>query len=62
MVFLYDIIEMLNRDNADYNIKRVLEVEIENKIKNEPIIDCEENGEYIFIKSKHYIIQIKIQK
>lgn len=58
MVFLYDIIEMLIRGNAEYNIRTVFE----DKIKNEPIIDCEENDEYIFIKSKHYIIQIKKQK
>ena len=58
MFLIYDIIEMLNRGNADYKIKEVLKDEI----KNEPIIACEENGEYIFVKSKHYIIQIKIQK
>ena len=54
MITIYNIIEMLNGGNADYSINEVLE--------DEPIIDCEENGGYIFIKSKHYIIQIKIQK
>ena len=39
-----------------YNIFEML------NLKDEPIIDCEENGEYLFIKSKHCIIQIKIQK